>query len=178
MLTAHLPAGYVAAKLLFPRLATQGAPFRPFLIAALLGAVAPDFDLLYFYLIDERQHLHHTFWPHFPILWLILLLVSTAWLYFVRARQYAALAVIFTANGMIHMVLDTVVGNIWWFAPFVNQPYSLFTVTARYSPWWLNYIIHWTYGFELAIIVWAIYLWRRDAVRTVKNFVDGVQNEE
>ena len=161
MLIAHLPAGYVTARLLFPRLDAAGAPFRPFLLASLLGAVAPDFDLLYFYLVDQRQHLHHTFWPHFPIFWIALLAASLAWFHLGHARRYAALAVMFAANGLIHMVLDTVVGNIWWLAPFVDQPFALFTVTARYTPWWLNFIVHWTFAFELAIIAWAIYLWRR-----------------
>ncbi len=161
MLVAHLPAGYIAAKLLFPRLGVRTAAFRPFLVAGLLGAVAPDFDIPYFYLIDQHQHHHHTFWPHFPILWASLLLASLAWFHLTHRGQPAALAVIFSANGLIHMMLDTVVGNIWWFAPFVNQPFALFTIPAHYSHWWLNYIFHWTFIFELAIIAWAIYLWQR-----------------
>lgn len=160
MIVAHLPAGYIAAKLLFPRLRVQGAPFRPFLIAALLGAVAPDFDLLYFPLFAPQQFKHHALWPHFPILWGSLLLGSIIWLRMARPGKYAPLAAVFAFDGLVHMVLDTIIGSIWWFAPFVDQPYAFFTIPVRYHPWWLNHIFHWTFIFELTIVAWAIYLWR------------------
>jgi hypothetical protein len=161
MIVAHLPAGYVAAKLLHGRIGAPHVPFKRFLAAGLLGAVAPDFDILYFYLVDQRQHHHHTLWPHFPIVWAGLLLASLLWFRARQNRALAALAVIFSLNGLVHMVLDTVAGNIWWLMPFVNKPFVLVTVPARYDPWWLSFIFHWTFVFELAIIAWAVYLWRR-----------------
>lgn len=164
MLIAHLPAGYIGAKLLASRLGVSGRAFRSFLVAALLGAVAPDFDILYFYLADQRQHHHHTLWPHFPIVWGSLLLAAMLWYYARRAGGFAPRAVIFSLSGLVHMALDTVAGNIWWLMPFVNKPFVLFTVPARYSPWWLNFIFHWTFMFELAIVAWAVYLWRQPAV--------------
>lgn len=164
MIIAHLPAGYIGAKLLAPRLKVAEGAFRPFLIAGLIGAIAPDFDLLYFYLVSQHQRHHHTLWPHFPILWASLLLVSVLWFHVRRGGSGAPMAVIFSLNGMVHMVLDTVVGKIWWLMPFVDKPYALFTVSARYHPWWLNFLFHWTFVFEGAIIAWAIYLWRRAPV--------------
>lgn len=164
MLIAHAPAGYVSSRLLFRRFSELGAPYKPFLFAGMFGAVAPDLDMFYFYFIDQRQHHHHTLWPHFPILWAALLLAALIWLHAARTRKFAALAVIFSLNGLQHMVLDTVAGNIWWLAPFVNKPFSFFTVPARYSPWWLNFVLHWTFAFELAIVGCAIYLWRRGPV--------------
>jgi len=59
------------------------------------------------------------------------------------------------------MVLDSIVGDIWWFAPFVDQRFSLFTVPALYKPWWLNFILHWSFALELAVVGSAVYLWRR-----------------
>lgn len=161
MLIAHLPAGYVTSKLLFARLRAPGAAFRPFLCAGLLGAVAPDMDKVYLYLADDMRHQHHTLWPHFPIVWTGALLVSLIWFHTARSSTPAALAVIFAINGLLHMVLDTVVGEIWWLAPFVDRPFSLFTIPARHHPWWLSDMLHWTFTFELAIVAWAIYLWRR-----------------
>lgn len=161
MIVAHLPAGYIGARLLAPRLSVPQGAMRPFLIAGLIGAIAPDFDLLYFYLADQHQHHHHTLWPHFPVLWASLLLVSALWFHARRGGGCTPLAVIFSLNGLVHMVLDTVVGKIWWLMPFVDRPFSLFTVPARYHPWWLNFILHWTFIFELALIAWAVYLWRR-----------------
>ena len=165
MILAHMPAGYIAARLLFSRLGT-GLSFRPFLLAALLGAIAPDFDYFYFFFIDQRQHHHHTYWTHFPIVWAGLLLAALAWLRWGRAKKTAALAVIFAGNGMIHMLLDTVVGDIWWLAPFVDMPYSFFTVHPVYHPWWLNFILHWSFAVEWAIIAWAVYLWRQGPRQT------------
>jgi inner membrane protein len=80
----------------------------------------------------------------------------------------AALAVIFSLNGLLHMVLDTVVGDIWWFAPFVDKPYAFFTVPAVYKPWWLNFILHWSFALELAFVLVAIYVWRRSSNTKVK----------
>lgn len=161
MIIAHLPAGYVTSKLLFPHFGARGALFKPFLWAGMLGAVAPDLDLLYFHLVDHRQHQHHTYWPHFPIVWASLLLMSAIWFYTEHSRKRAALAVIFSLNGFIHLFLDTIVGNIWWFAPFVDKPFAFFTVPAHYEPWWLNFLLHWSFALELAIVAWAAYLWRR-----------------
>jgi hypothetical protein len=35
---------------------------------------------------------------------------------------------------LLHLVLDSIVGDIWWLAPFVDRRYSLFTVPAVYGP--------------------------------------------
>lgn len=166
MIIAHLPAGYVTSKLLHARLNAREAAFKPFLYAGLLGAIAPDLDKVYLYLAHDRRLHHHTLWLHFPIVWAVLLLVSLIWFHAARARIAAALAVIFSVNGLLHMVLDTVAGDIWWLAPFVDQPFSLFAVPGRYSPWWVNNMLHWTFAFELAIVAWAVHLWRRSPVPT------------
>jgi len=62
--------------------------------------------------------------------------------------------------GVLHMLLDSIVGDIWWFAPFVDQAYALFNVPARYQPWWLNFLLHWSFALELALWVWAFVLYR------------------
>jgi len=120
MFIAHLPAGYVGSKLLFSRFEHYGVKQKDFLWAGISGAIVPDLDLLYFYLLDHRQHHHHSYFTHFPILWACLVLISTAWLAWGKSKALAVLTAIFSLNGMFHMVLDTVVGDIWWFAPFVD----------------------------------------------------------
>lgn len=165
MIIAHLPAGYVAVKLLYTRVAVpQHTAYRAFIAAGLLGAIAPDFDLVYFYLTHNLQTPHHTVWPHYPVLWLGLMLLSALWLYAGPSRRLAPLLLIFGLNGLVHMVLDTVVGKIWWLAPFdMDSAWSLATIPKRLHPWWLNHVFHWTFLFELAIIAWAVYLWRKPA---------------
>jgi inner membrane protein len=73
----------------------------------------------------------------------------------------AAVLGIFSAGGLLHMVLDSVVGDIWWFAPFIDRPFALFTVPALYTPWWLNFLLHWSFALELAICVGAVITFRR-----------------
>lgn len=166
MIIGHLPAGFIASALLFARFEVPGMTRKAFLAAGMLGAVAPDLDLFYFYFVDQRAHSHHSYVTHFPVLWLLLL--GLAILRHRRAgdRGRSALAIIFTLNGFLHMFLDYIAGNIRWLAPFVNEPFSLFEVAAVYQPWWLNFILHPTFGLEVAILLGALWLWRRDQTRS------------
>lgn len=161
MIIGHLPAGYLVARRLFPHFDAPGVTCKRFIMAGAAGAIAPDLDMLYFHLVDHRMHHHHTYFTHFPLFWIGLLLLSVCWL---RARrtQASALALIFSLNGTIHMLLDSIVGDIWWLAPFVDRPFSLFTVPALYQPWWLNFVLHWSFALELAIVLLAAFTWQRD----------------
>jgi inner membrane protein len=161
MFIGHLPAGYVTSKLLFPYFKARGIVLRPYLWAGVCGAIAPDLDMAYFYLVDHRQHHHHTYFPHFPIVWASLLIISVIWLSTAQIKSRAGLATIFSLNGLIHMLLDSIVGDVWWFAPFVDKPFAFFTVPALYQPWWLNFILHWSFALELAVVLWAVFLWHR-----------------
>jgi len=160
MIIGHIPAGYVVSKLLFARLEPFGVSLKSFLWAGVLGAIAPDLDMLYFHLVDHRLHHHHTYATHFPLLWGALLLACTPWLRSSSVKHCAALATIFSVNGLIHVFLDSIVGDVWWLAPFITKPFSFFTVPALYKPWWLNFIFHWSFALEIAVLVWAVYFWR------------------
>jgi hypothetical protein len=126
------------------------------------GAIAPDLDMLYFHLVDRRQHHHHSDATHFPIVWLMLLLASFAWARVAARKDAGYFAGNVSLNGFVHMLLDTTVGDICWFAPFLDRPFALFSVPAVHATWWLNFVGHWSFGLELAVILWAIYLWRAD----------------
>lgn len=162
MFIGHLPAGYIFSKLLFPYLGHRHSTAKAFLWAGMLGSIAPDFDIFYFYLIDQRQHNHHTYFTHFPIVWAGLLLVSIVWRYCLPKSGLGTLATVFSLNGLIHMCLDTIVGRIWWLAPFIDQPFWLFTVPALYKPWWLNFVFHWSFFLEIAIVWVAALLLHRN----------------
>lgn len=123
------------------------------------GAIAPDLDMFYFHLVDHGKHNHHSYFTHFPLVWATLFLGSVIWLYWGRSKSLAALAAIFSFNGMIHMLLDTVVGAIKWFAPFSDRYVAFFSIPALYQPWWLNFILHWSFSLEIGILAWAILLW-------------------
>jgi len=164
MLIGHFPAGFIFSSLLVSKLADRGFDLRYVVLAGVIGAVAPDLDMFYFYLIDNRQHHHHTYWPHFPIVWLSLLMVFSLWFLFAAKKTIALLGLAFSANGLVHMLLDSIVGNIWWFAPILDKPFAMFTVPALYNPWWLNFVFHWSFVLELIVLSWAIFLWYRKHV--------------
>ena len=159
MIFGHLPAGYLASKLLFKRLAPPFAFYPAFMCAGLLGAITPDVDLLWFYHVDGRRQHHHLYFTHWPVVWLSLLALSVWWFRRAERREVPALAIIYSVNGCIHMCLDTIVGDIWWFAPVLDRSFSLFAVPALYKPWWLNYLFHWSMLLEIAVIAFAFWHW-------------------
>lgn len=161
MIIGHAPGAYIASKLLHGRLFAGGVSIRAFVIAGVLGGVAPDLDMLYFHLIDLRQHHHHSYFSHWPVVWLGLLALSLLLLRLRRGSQAAMLAVAFSGMGVLHLLLDSIVGDIWWFAPLLDQPFALFSVPALYKPWWLNFLLHWSFALELALWVWALLLYRQ-----------------
>ncbi len=165
MIIGHLPAGYVTGRLLLRRVCAQGVSVSRLMLASLAGAIAPDIDMIYFYLVDHRQHHHHSYFTHFPVLWLTALAASCAWWCTGRGRPWAMLAGIFSLAGLLHMMLDSVVGDIAWLAPFDMARHSLFYVPAIYKIWWFNFILHWSFLLELALTAVAVLLWQRGPYR-------------
>ena len=157
MFIAHIPAEYLGAAWLHKR----GIAVRGLFAACILGSVFPDTDLFYFYLIDGQSHHHHSYWIHYPVLWLALSLLSVAWYLASGKKTPALLALAFCASALLHVMLDGIVGDIWLFAPWIDRPYALATVTPGFSPWWLNFILHWSFLIELFITGLAAYVWTR-----------------
>ena len=156
MLIAHLPAGYLLTRRLLDRTPAGDVVSRPVLVLGLAASVLPDLDLLYFYLIDQRQTHHHLYWLHLPLAWLgpaaacLLICVTT------RSRPLALACLVFFANVFLHVVLDTVAGHIFWLYPFETRSFVLVEVPARYGWWLWNFILHWSFGLELLICLWAL----------------------
>lgn len=162
MFIAHAPSGYLLATRFVERARALPVSAGAAVAAGVIGGLAPDLDMLWFHLVDARQTHHHKYISHWPVMWLSLLLPALLWRRAFPRSRGAVLTVIFAAGGMLHMVLDSVVGDIWWFAPFLDRPFALFTVPALYRPWWLNFILHWSFALELAICAWAVVtFWRR-----------------
>lgn len=145
MLIAHLPSGYLLGRGIHAR--------GPVMAAALLGAVAPDFDMIWFHLVDHSVH-HHRFWPHIPAIWLVM----TAVVLPLAARFRPSLvspAAAFFAAVFVHLLLDTVGGGIMWLWPFSDHLFELVTVPATQSHWIASFILHWTFLLEIAICIAA-----------------------
>ena len=149
MLTAHLPSGYLLGRLL-----PKGIPYL--MPAALIGAVLPDIDMIWFHLIDDRAFHHHRYWVHIPAFWAAVAIVTLpiAW-----RLGYLRTAFVFFAAILMHLILDTIGGGIMWGAPFSDHLHDLVTVPARYGHWVTNFILHWTFLAELAIWIAALTLW-------------------
>jgi len=144
MITAHLPSGYLLSR---------AARWRgPVMLAALVGAVWPDIDLFFFYFVDDRALHHHRYWVHAPAFVLVVslaLLVLTRW----RWSSQFPLAVAFCGAWGLHILLDSLAGDIMWLWPFSTQLFALFTVPAIHENWIVSFLLHWTFLAELAI--WA-----------------------
>ena len=149
MLTAHLPSGYLLARVM-PRSIPALMP------AALIGAVLPDLDMIWFHLVDQGAVHHHRYWVHIPFFWAVVALfvlpVAT------RLRRFPT-ALVFFAAIFLHLMLDSIGGGILWGAPVSGHLFSLVEVPATRSHWILSFIFHWTFVAELMIWAAAIGLW-------------------
>ena len=152
MLTAHLPSGYVLGR-------AWPDPCKWVMSAALVGAVLPDIDMIWFYLVDDRAIHHHRYWVHIPAFWSVVGIVTIpvlAW------RGWLAPGLAFFAAIAVHLVLDSIGGGILWAVPFNDKLYSLVNVPATQDHWVLSFILHWTFLLELMIWALAGFLfWRR-----------------
>lgn len=163
MFIAHLPSGYILAKLLEKKFRHNLLSKKVFFIVMMIGAVFPDIDLFYFYLFDNRSVHHHKYFLHWFSFWIPIFLIS----YFcfkrsVYASQFALMTMLFSGAALLHICLDTFVGDVWLFAPFIDRAYVFFEVTSRYQPWWLNFILHWSFVVELLICFIAMWMYWKD----------------
>jgi membrane-bound metal-dependent hydrolase YbcI (DUF457 family) len=155
MLIGHLPAGYLIGRALLREPSRKSA--AP-LAAIMAGSVLPDIDLLYCYLFDHQRSHHHLYWTHIPAFWLAACAgVLLAWAAKRELRPPVA-TWFFLAGVLSHLLLDSIIGDIYWLIPFSYQPFSMFTVRPRYSPWYLNFVMHWVFGLELVLVVCAAVL--------------------
>ena len=151
MLTAHLPSGYVLARLV-------GRPAPLVLAAALSGSMVPDLDMLWFHFVDNGAIHHHRYWPHIPLIWFGIALVSLALL---LRTHYLTAGLAFFAAIFLHLALDTITGGILWLYPVNDRLFTLVVVPATQSHWVLSFILHWTFLLELAVWAMAAWLWVR-----------------
>ncbi|PAP97304.1 metal-dependent hydrolase [Mesorhizobium wenxiniae] len=153
MLIAHLPSGYILGTL--ARKLWREAP--GVMAAAMIGAVIPDIDMLYFHFVDGGRIHHHAYITHWPLFWAATGLVALA-VTKRHARQYLAVVGVFFAAALLHMVLDTVVSPIMWLMPFDRHATELVAIPATYRNWVMSFVLHWTFAIELLISIWALLL--------------------
>ncbi|RCU50473.1 metal-dependent hydrolase [Corallincola holothuriorum] len=176
MFIAHLPAGYLLAKFFISKaevkrrldstvcsnsgeradkLLSYSSWRRLFFAAALIGAIAPDLDLVWFYLVDNGSVHHHAYWTHYPLFWGAALCLCGLWCRY-SSTPFARVLGIFALCGFMHLILDSVAGDIRWLAPMSDMGFSLVTIPANYRVWWFNFLFHWTFLLEVAITAIAL----------------------
>lgn len=153
MLISHLPAGYLLSKTILT--ARRNAECRLCLWTGLLASILPDLDMLYFHLIDKKQHLHHSLWPHIPAFWLSLLLIEACSWILIRNKRYRLGSIMFFLNIFLHLFMDTVNGGIAWAYPFSKKLFVFFEIPARFNWWIYSFMAHWTFGIEIMLLIVA-----------------------
>jgi inner membrane protein len=164
MFIGHLPAGYLLTQALVRRASPcwrAGVGSAQLMAVGMIASVLPDLDLLYFYLIDARQHLHHGYWSHIPFFWVVALAVTGLLAWLARSRRVALFAVLIFCNVQLHLVLDTIAGKIRWLYPFRAGDVVLVEVAAVHRWWVLNFLLHWTFLLELLVVAAAALVLRR-----------------
>lgn len=153
MFIAHLPAGYILTKVM---------PIKSKSVAlwatGLFFAVAPDFDLFYFYLFSARKIPHHAYVTHWPLLWIALAAAVFIVSLPLHKRSWRPFIVVGLATVLLHLALDSIAAEIYWLAPFSDKYVNLVEVPANYSWWVYSFILHWTFALELIICIAAIAL--------------------
>jgi len=153
MLIAHLPSGYILGRLARRRWREMSG----IVIAAMIGSVMPDIDMLYFHFVDGGRTHHHAYFTHWPLFWAAGGIVSLSVGRLLGWPHLPSIGVFF-AGAMLHMVLDTVASPIMWLMPFDRRAFELVTVPAAYGNWVASFVLHWTFAFELLICAWALWL--------------------
>lgn len=160
MIIAHLPAGYLLTNAMQSRLKEKSL-----LWAGLLGSVFPDFDILYFYLIDDRQTSHRQYWTHVPFFWICVACLTLPFVVRFGGVKMKRAALFFYANLAAHLCFDTIVAPVYWLRPSNDQSVQFFHIHIEkvFDYWFWNYMFHPFFMVELLICAGAGILWVRNS---------------
>jgi len=156
MFIGHLPAAYLLAQAVKRKARSVSASNQPIVLTTLIGGIAPDIDLIYFYTIGGKRVVHHEYWTHIPVYWLAIFMVCTSVAYLVGCTRYVFLLSVALCGVLLHLMLDTVTGKIQWLYPYSNQAYTFVEVPSVHHWWVFNFLFHWTFLAEILLLVLAI----------------------
>lgn len=175
MFIGHVPAGYLCTRGVWSLCFRNGLrlpPWRSFLIVGMVCSVLPDTDLAFFYLIDHRQHMHHSYWTHVPVYWIGMGLVGLLGITVLDRRRLVPYLVVAEANLMLHFFLDTIVGKIRWLYPLSDREFFLFEIPRVHTWWVLDFVLHWTFSLEIALWIVALYVFTLSGHEETADMVD------
>jgi inner membrane protein len=160
----HVPAGYLLTRALWSTLYGHGpakCDWKQILYAGLVGSLLPDSDMVYFYVIDHRQHLHHSYWTHMPVFWIVIGLLALLCIALFHKKRFLPYVAVGEAGIFLHLFLDTIVGKVRWLYPLSSRDFFLFTVPAVHGWYVWNFFLHWTFLFEILAWIAASYVYVR-----------------
>jgi len=152
MLIAHAPAGYILGR--------AAKVKRNVMLAVLLASVLPDFDMLWFHLVDGGNVHHHRYWTHTPGFWMVIFALVLP-VISVRKPQWLWPAALCFVAILLHLLMDTFVGDIMWLWPFSTEFFHIVTVPKTHNNWVLSFVMHWSFLVELLICAVALILFLR-----------------
>ncbi|MBX7149699.1 hypothetical protein K1X76_11550, partial [bacterium] len=118
------------------------------------------------YGIAQHKEHHHNYPTHIPFFWFVTGLFA---LFCCDKKSSRISWLVFLINVFIHLALDTIVGEIAWAFPITRHKFVWFSVPNAYDWWVLNFVGHWTFLFELTLVIWAIILIKRYKFDLSKN---------
>ena len=160
MFIGHAPASYLWTRWLLKR---WGTPLRflsrrKAMIFGVCAGLLPDLDLIYFYLVDRRQHLHHGYWTHIPSFWVAVFSAALLLGLMLRRPPMVLVSIIAGSNVLLHLILDTVAGKVRWLFPLSRRDFVWVDIPAVHDWWVWNFILHWTFGLEVLLVIGALYV--------------------
>ena len=132
------------------------------MVTGLVASIFPDIDLFYSYFITSHRVKHHDYWTHIPLFWVAVAAISTLFIKISGKRGLSIYLWVGFSNVMLHMMMDSIAAEIKWLYPFSNWELNLVKIPAIHHWWVLNFVLHWTFGLEILIIVIAAFVWIKD----------------
>ncbi len=179
MLLAHAPAGYLLGRILSRTVFKDRIPpersdsfYRNLILAGMIGGILPDIDFIYHIFIDSDKTPHHSYITHMPVFWLALMSVFLFIYFFKKSSSKLPVLITLCSGALLHLVCDTITGIVFWFYPLSKKGYNLFDVSDTHIWWVHNYMYHWTFLIEIAIIVTAMAIFLR--VRETAVYIAGL----
>jgi inner membrane protein len=168
MLIAHAPAGYLITRILSRTIFKKYVHpertdrfYQVLMFTGIIGGIFPDFDFLYQFFFDSKVATHHSYITHIPVFWI------SIWCMFVllgKIRNDIRISIVGTtlcASALFHLVCDTLTGVIYWFYPLSGRSVNILKV-ADIHVWWVNnYMYHWTFLIEIALVIAAMIVFLR-----------------
>lgn len=164
MFVAHSFAGYLWSRkaIMSLKLKVSAQQLKYYLWFGIFCSILPDLDLMYFYTFDQRQNPHHEYWTHMPFFWILVASILYAVARWIFRKRIGVYCFLLAANTVLHLILDTLAGGIYWLYPFNDAYIVLISILPKYDWWVWNFVLHWVFFSELIIILAAVYVFRRD----------------